>query len=153
WENYSAERDRPLPNAILIAFSLLVCWLAFPSRNNLVAQVAVNSPANAVNFIEQNHLTGPMLNDWVSGGYLIWAAPDHPVFIDGRGDPYDETGVTQQFGDWATLRTDPRILLDKYRISFCLLSRDAPMAFVLPLIPGWKLAYSDPGFVVFVHAQ
>lgn len=153
WENYSAERDRPLPNAVLIAFSLLVCWLAFPSRNNLVAQVAANSPVDAVKFIEQNHLNGPMLNDWVSGGYLIWAAPDHPVFIDGRGDPYDETGVTRQFGDWATLRTDPRILLDQYRVSFCLLSRDAPMAFVLPLIPGWKLAYSDPGFVVFVHAQ
>jgi hypothetical protein len=151
WENYSAEDDRPIPNGILIALALVVSWLAFPSQANLVAQVAKGSPVGAVNFIEQNHLTGPMLNDWVSGSYLIWAAPDHPVFIDGRGDPYDETGVTQQFGDWAMLQTDPRILLDKYRISFCLLSRGSPMTFVLPLMPEWKLAYSDNVAAVYVR--
>ncbi len=151
WDNYSAEADRPIPNAILIALALGVCRLAFPGQANLDAQVAAGSPVDAVNFIEQRHLTGPMLNDWVSGGYLIWAAPDHPVFIDGRGDPYDETGTTQEFGDWATLRTDPRILLDKYRISFCLLSRGSPMTFVLPLMPEWELAYSDNLAQVFVR--
>ena len=92
-----------------------------------------------------------MLNDWTDGGYLMWALPEHPVFIDGRGDPFDQTGITQQFGDWATLRTDPRILLDKYHIAFCLLDRGSPMTFVLPLIPGWQLAYSDSQSVIFTR--
>jgi len=153
WDKYAPERDRPAANAVLIVLALFVCWLAFPSKENLEAQVAAKSPVDAVKFIERSHLSGPMLNDWGNGGYLVWAAPDHPDFIDGRGDPFDETGVTQEFGDWATLRTDPRILLDKYAISFCLLSRDAPMSFVLPLLPDWKLAYADAGFMVFERKQ
>jgi len=153
WDNYSPEHDRPAANAVLIVLAVFVCWLAFPSSQNLAAQVAAKSPVDAVNFIERSHLSGPMLNDWGSGGYLVWAAPDHPDFIDGRGDPFDETGVTQEFGDWATLRTDPRTLLDKYGISFCLLARDAPMSFVLPLLPDWKLAYADAGFMVFEHKR
>ncbi|HWB33623.1 MAG TPA: hypothetical protein VG714_10645 [Acidobacteriaceae bacterium] len=149
WDKYIPERDRPVPNLVLILPSLLVCWFAFPSPANLAAQVQAGSPATAVNFIHSHNLTGNMLNDWTSGGYLIWAAPDHPVFIDGRGDPYDETGVTPDFGNWATLQTDPRVLLDKYRISFILLSRDAPMSSVLPLMPQWKLVYSDRQSVIF----
>jgi len=153
WDNYSPDRDHPAANAALIALALCACRLSFPSPKELSAQVAAKSPVEAVNYIEQNHLSGPMLNDWASGGYLVWAAPDHPDFIDGRGDPFDETGVTRQFGDWATLRTDPRILLDKYNISFCLLARDAPMSLVLPLLPNWKLAYSDDGFMVFERTR
>jgi len=153
WDNYAPERDHPAANAVLIMLAVLVCRLAFPSRQNLAEQVAAKSPVDAVTFIERSHLSGPMLNDWGSGGYLVWAAPDHPDFIDGRGDPFDETGVTQEFGDWATLRTDPRRLLDKYGVSFCLLSRDAPMSFVLPLMPDWKLAYADSGFMVFERKQ
>jgi hypothetical protein len=151
WDNYSPARDHPAANAALIALAVLVCRLSFPTLQELNAQVAAKSPVGAVQFIEQNHLNGPMLNDWASGGYLVWALPDHPDFIDGRGDPFDQTGVTQQFGDWATLRTDPRLLLDKYNIAFCLLARDAPMRSVLPLLPNWRLAYADDAFVVFVR--
>ena len=44
-------------------------------------------------FIQASHLSGPMLNDYNFGGYLIWAAPEHPVFIDGRTDVYEWSGV------------------------------------------------------------
>jgi hypothetical protein len=152
WEQYSAERDRALPNAVLIAASLAVAFLAFPSRQNLAHQVEEHSPVRAVEFIQSHHLTGPMLNDWVSGGYLIWAAPEHPVFIDGRGDVFEWAGVMGEFGKWATLESPPNELLDKYHISFCLLTRPSPMTFVLPLLPEWKAVYSDEHSVVFVRA-
>jgi hypothetical protein len=84
-----------------------------------------------------------MLNEYVYGGYLIWAAPEHPVFVDGRADVFDWTGVLGEFGKWATLQSDPNELLDKYQVNFCLLGRDSPMARVLPLLPGWKTVYSD----------
>ena len=38
-----------------------------------------------VEYINTHHLAGHMMNEWVYGGYLIWAAPEHPVFVDGRG--------------------------------------------------------------------
>ena len=90
-----------------------------------------------------------MLNDYVYGGYLIWAAPEYPVFVDGRSDVYEWSGVLSQFGNWATLQSDPNALLQKYRVNFCLLTSHSPMAHVLPLMPGWKLVYSDSNSVIF----
>jgi hypothetical protein len=129
----------------------LTVFLAFPSRRNLIAQVEDHSPVKAVEFIQAQHLPAPMLNDWDDGGYLIWAAPEYPVFIDGRADVYEWTGVIDEFGKWATLQTAPTILLDKYHINFCLLERNSPMANVLPLLPNWKAAYSDARSVIFVR--
>jgi hypothetical protein len=83
WDEYEPERDHPLANGILIATSTLLAFLAFPTSQNLETQVEKHSPVRAVEFINAHHLSGPMLNDWDFGGYLIWAAPQHPVFIDG----------------------------------------------------------------------
>ncbi len=151
WEGYDPARDRPLPNAVLIALSLLVATLAFPGRANLARQVAQGSPVQAVEFINAHRLPGNMLNDYVYGGYLIWAAPDHPVFVDGRGDVFEWTGVLDEFGRWATLESNPNLLLNKYNIDFCLLARTSPMAQVLPFLPGWKMVYSDGMSVIFTR--
>ncbi len=94
-------------------------------------------------FIKTHHLSGPMLNEWVDGGYLLWAAPEHPVFIDGRGDIYEWAGVLAEFQNWALLQTDPNVLLEKYRISFCLLARHSPMVTVMSLLKNWQIAYQD----------
>ncbi len=153
WDNYNPEQDRPLPNVVFILASLLIAFVAFPNRQNLAAQVEQNSPVKAVEFIEANHLTGPMLNEYSYGGYLIWAAPDHPVFLDGRTDIFEWTGVLQEFGDWETLKSPPENLLDKYKISFCLLARGSQMTFVLPLLPEWKVVYSDQSSEVFVRTS
>jgi hypothetical protein len=153
WDNYNPEQDRPLPNAIFLAASLLIAFLAFPNRQNLTRQVDEHSPVKAVEFIQTHHLSGPMLNEYVYGGYLIWAAPEHPVFVDGRGDVFEQTGVLGEFGRWASLQSDPTQLLDKYKINFCLLTRQSPMAFVLPLLPDWKAVYSDNNSVIFMRVS
>jgi hypothetical protein len=151
WDNYNPEQDRPLTNAVFLAASLLVAFLAFPNQRALARQVDEKSPVKAVEFIKAHHLSGPVLNDYGYGGYLIWAAPEYPVFIDGRGDVFEQTGVLGEFGRWATLQIDPKNLLDKYKINFCLLTPNSPMAFVLPLLPDWKAIYSDNNSVIFIR--
>jgi len=151
WDAYNAKEDRIWPNAVMIAVSLLVAWLAFPSRQNLEKQVEATSPVKAVEFIRANRFSGPMLNDYPFGGYLIWAAPEHPVFIDGRTDIYEWSGVLGEFGRWAMLQDDPNALLLKYKVAFCLLTPHSPMAHVLPLLHDWKLVYSDSNSVIFVR--
>jgi hypothetical protein len=153
WEGYDPERDHPLLNTAFIAASLLIVFLAFPGHKNLAEQVEEGNPVKAVEFIEANHLTGRMLNDYVYGGYLIWAAPKQPVFVDGRADVFEATGVLDEFGRWATLQSDPETLLDKYGVDFCLLTRQSPMAHVMPLLHDWKLIYSDNMSVIFRRAQ
>jgi hypothetical protein len=151
WDDYHAEEDRPLPNAAFLAASLLIAFWAFPSSQYLLRQVAEKSPVRAVEFINSHHLPGNMLNEYTDGGYLTWAAPEHPVFVDGNADSFGSAGVLTDFGNWMTLKSDPNTLLNKYKIGFCLLSRDSPMAHVLPLLPGWKAVYSDNMSVIFVR--
>lgn len=151
WDDYDAAKDRVGLNAAFVALALAVVYLGFPSSQNLQEQVAEQSPVKAVEFIRANHLSGPMLNDHGFGGYLIWAAPEHPVFLDGRTDVFEWTGVLREFGDWATLRVDPNLLLNKYGVNFCLLNVDSPMVRVLPLLPAWKIIYSDRNSVIIAR--
>jgi hypothetical protein len=151
WEAYDPERDRIWPNAAFIGLSMLVVVLAFPNKQNLQSQVEQLSPVKAVEFIKSSHMSGPMLNEYGYGGYLIWALPEHPVFVDGRGDVFEWSGVLSEFGSWATLQSDPNLLLQKYKINFCLLGARSPMTRVLPLLHEWKIVYSDNNAVIFVR--
>ncbi len=153
WDQYEPERDRFWPNAIILGIAALVAILAFPSAQNLEKQVEDGSPVKALAYIRKAGLSGRMLNEYVYGGYLIWAAPERKVFVDGRADLYEPAGVLIEFGQWATLQADPSMLLSKYHVDFCLLSREAPMSYVLPLMPGWKEVYSDKQSIVFARSQ
>jgi hypothetical protein len=153
WDGYDSEHDRPLLNACVIASSLLVAVLAFPSHRVLAAQVESANPVEALAYVKAHRLSGPMMNEYLYGGYLIWAAPEHPVFMDGRADVYEWTGVMEEYALWATLQADSNLLLDKYKVEFCLLSAQSPMTHVLRLMPNWKLAYADAQAVVFVRAS
>jgi hypothetical protein len=105
----------------------------------------------AVDYIRRTGLSGPMLNDYVFGGYLIWALPQEKVFIDGRADVFDWTGIFPEYGRWATLAEDPKALLDKYRIRFCLFPTNSPMLHVLAYLPGWGKVYSDDVAVIYAR--
>ena len=144
-------QDHPGANAFLIFASLTVMAVIFPDAPALQAQVNSTSPAAAVEYIRHAGLAGPMLNDYRFGGYLIWALPQEKVFIDGRTDVFDWTGVMDEYGRWATLNEAPPELLKKYGIRLCLLSAQAPMARVMPYLPGWRKSYADSVAVVFVR--
>lgn len=152
WENYDVEKDRMLPNAVLISLSLLIVFVAFPSRQNLEGQVEAKSPVKAVAYMKDNHLAGPILNEYGFGGYLIWAAPEYPVMMDGRGDVYEWSGFMGEFGNWMGLQSDPNLMLNKYKVNLCLLSSTSPMVHVFPLLRGWKQVYSDNISVIFVRS-
>ena len=152
WDGYDVEQDHPFPNGALIVLAFLIIFWQFPGRQDLAKQVDRGNPVKAVQFIKDSHLSGHMLNAYDYGGYLIWALPEHPDFIDGRADIFEWSGVLDEFGRWATLQTDPNILLNKYKVDFCLLERQSAIAHVLPLMRNWKLVYSDGESVVFVRS-
>ena len=151
WERYQPERDSITPNAVLILIAAALVVFLFPSSRALAEQVDKANPVKAVEFIRQARLSGPVLNDYAYGGYLIWAAPERPVFIDGRSDLYEAAGILKDYMRFVSLDTDPQLLLGKYKISYCLFSRDQPIVHVMQLIPGWKQVYSDAHAVVFAR--
>ena len=151
WNGYDAEKDRIWPNAVLIGVLLLTTVLVFPNRQSLENQVEKQNPVEAVEFIKTHNLEGPMLNAYPFGGYLIWAMPEHPVFVDGRADIYEWSGVLADYLNWGSLTSDPNLLLQKYKINFCLLSSDSPMVRVLLLLHEWRIIYSDDKSVILVR--
>jgi hypothetical protein len=87
-------------------------------------------------------LDGPLLNDYSWGGYLIWALPGRPVFIDGRADVYGGEILT----DYAALMAvEPgwRERLERYGVRHALLDPAAPLTEVLRDACGWSVAYAD----------
>jgi hypothetical protein len=153
WDKYDPARDLRLANAVMMVAAVWIIVAMFPGADQIQQSVAKNSPVEAVNYIRQAGLTGRMLNEYEFGGYLIWALPEQKVFIDGRCDLFDWTGVLTEYGRWATLSEDPKILLDKYQIDFCLFRKTAPQARVLQNLPGWRRLYQDDLASIFVRSR
>jgi hypothetical protein len=152
WNRRGMNRNRVLLNAVVITIATTMMVQRFPSSRELTEELNKGNPAKALNFVRRSGLSGRMLNDYDYGGYLIWAAPERKVFADGRGDVYEWTGVLKDYIRWANVLEDPRVLLNKYRIDYCLLKRDSPISRVMQLLPGWKSAYSDDVSAVFVRS-
>lgn len=149
WVGYKPERDSPVLSGMMIALAAIPIMLGFPASRDLTAQVQKQNPLKAVEFLRRSGLSGRMLNEYVYGGYLIWAAPDRKVFVDGRADVYEPAAVLGDYARLTRLNGDPRSVLDKYRIDFCLLARSEPLTRVLPLLHGWRTVYSDQQAIVF----
>lgn len=143
WDGYDPQADSPWLNATMMLCVLLIVWRWFPTQSKLAQIVRDRNPSGAVQYIREHHLPGPMLNAYSFGGYLIWALPEQPVFVDGRGDVYEWTGIMPELERWVTLQDDPNKLLDQYHIHFCLLQNGEPMVRVVSLLPGWKQVYAD----------
>ena len=63
-------------------------------------------PVEAVDYIKKHpeQFGGNMFNQYVWGGYLLQALPEHRTFVDGRTDFYGEA-LIRQFDDTSALRT------------------------------------------------
>jgi len=149
WDRYDPERDRIWPNAVLMLLAAVAVVVAFPDAANIQKQIEKGNPTQAVDFLRRSGLSGRMLNNYGYGGYLIWAAPERKVFIDGRADVYEPAGVLLDYMRFMSLDIEPQTILDKYKLDFCLVAHDDPISKVLPLIPGWHKVYGDGQAVVF----
>lgn len=84
-----APRLRRLNLAFLLFFTLLPVGLLPGLRQNWWKEspptFSSNTPIAATAWLEQHpELPGPLWNEYVFGSYLIYAAPDRPVWIDTR---------------------------------------------------------------------
>ena len=152
WDRYDARRDLPWANGALIAIAMACCAAVFPDAKDIDQQIAAKKPVAALSYLRQAGLTGRMLNDYEWGGYLMWANPSQPVFIDGRADIYAWTGVLREYGRWALLEEDPAYLLDRYKIEICLIKVSSPMAQALPHLTQWRRVFSDQQSVIFTRS-
>jgi len=90
--------------------------------------------------------SGVLLNEYDWGGYLIWRAPERPVFVDGRLFPF----LPDVFADWRTaVELGPRWkeVLERYQVTQVLLRPDRALVSALRE-QGWRVVGGDAGSVL-----
>ncbi|HVB29619.1 MAG TPA: hypothetical protein VNG91_07410 [Terriglobia bacterium] len=151
---YNPKIDKYAINAVLILAALGACVWYFPSGATLEERIASEYPVQAVHYLEQHPIPGRMFNEYAFGGYLVWTgAPGHKVFIDGRGDVYEEAGVFSAYMDVVDIKPDALAVLQSYRVNSCLIYQNSPLATLLAASPNWKLVYKDKLSAIFVRER
>jgi hypothetical protein len=115
--------------------------------------VAGTYPAGAVEYLRQHPEPTGMFNEYGWGGYLISQfGHQHQVFIDGRADLFEHTGVFPDYMLIASAQPAAMRLLDRHNIQSCLVERKGPLEMLLTASSDWKKVYSDNLSVIFVRA-
>jgi hypothetical protein len=89
---------------------------------------------------------GHLYNRYDEGGALIWFAPEHRVFVDGRQDPYPSDFVLEHISI-ETGRSDYHGIVARWAIRCAYLPITSPTASGLAR-DGWTTRYRDAGWVV-----
>ncbi len=149
---YEPAKDHYVLNFVLITVACVGMVMGIPQERTLAEKVAEDSPVGAVDHLRVHPVATPMFNYYGYGGYLVWSrGPAHQVFIDGRGDLYENAGVLSDYLQIMAVEPPALHLLDKYKIQSCLIPRDAPLAAVLSALSEWKQVYADKNTVLFTR--
>jgi len=152
-----AARPRPhLPRflGLTAGLVLLAAASAAASRPLGFALDESRIPVGAVRFLDIRRPPGPMLNSYNFGGYLMWAYPREPVFIDSRAFMvYSEA----HFRDLLRLYAEPRFfraLEKRWHFRLAVLQRAGRGAFFLAWLRAqkdWRVLYEDEVAVVLAR--
>lgn len=138
-------------NPLLLVLVILAAGLRFVSVSTEQAKTEQTQfPYQAVNWISQNRPAGRIYNSYNWGGYLIWRLyPQYPVYIDGRADVYGDQFIYNYLRIYdADPGWDDTLLAQK--VGIILIEPNSPLANALKLSPDWRLAFQNPGSVIFV---
>jgi len=149
----SQQQSRLAHAGVAVALVLLLSLIArntdFNTRG-LNRAISRQFPVDAVNFLRQNPVPGPLYNSFDWGGFLIWYMPQYLVAIDGRNDLYGDA-LDDLF--YKTEGADPTYTKDPYlnEAGLVLLKNNVPLAKLLTVDPRFRVIYRDEISVIFVR--
>lgn len=132
----------------LVVLSALFCVAQVPSPRALEDDAEASFPVEALGWVARHPGSAARPFDtFEDGGYLLFARPGHPVFIDSRFDLYARSGV---FDDYLALRRGERIaeIVERYRFDAAFVpttERDENFAALEAALPslGFALVHAD----------
>ena len=118
----------------------LIAWNGITHDDQRIAPTEALAAARAAG------VSGPVLNAYGFGGYLMFAGI--PPYVDGRNDLYLDAFM-RNYMDVVTAKGDALAnALDRYRIGWTLLQPDMDAVAVLDRSPAWRRVYADDDAVV-----
>lgn len=160
WARLSPKRipsPKPLLRRVLIYLILAALTLVgmarvvqmLPNQANLVElkNAGMIAPTGALEYLKVGQPAGRLFNSYNWGGYLQWALPEYPLFVDGRADLFQDEIISQWF-QVALVQEGWQQVLDRWDVRLVLIERTWPVAEALKLA-SWQLIYQDEFSVIF----
>jgi len=113
-------------------------------------------PVKEVEFLKKHKLEGPLFNDYLVGGYLVWELyPDYKVFIDPRGGSYSKEVLPDywEFVSQPASKESIQQFRSKYPFKIAVLhfrQIDLIIDF-LKNADEWRLLYFEKNAVILIH--
>jgi len=137
----------------LAALAALVRMSSMLNTSAIRTAQAASLPVELAASLRDDPPPGHMFNSYNWGGYLLFAAPAVPVFVDGRTDLYDDAFL-RDYLRIVLLQEDWAARLAAYDIGFVAIEATSPLAAALRLQPDrWQERQFDEGrSALFVRA-
>jgi hypothetical protein len=145
---YDKTKDQYLLNFALMLGIAIALMHYFPSRMDIEKAVAEKSPVQALAYMREHPVPGPIFNAYGFGGYMIFSG--YKTFIDGRSELFEQTGVLSDYMHITLLKPGAIKILGNYGIQAVIMEREEPLSTALAAMPDWQTVYSDPVSVIFV---
>jgi hypothetical protein len=137
---------------VLLLLPLLLLAVALKAKVYVpLTQERAGVPINAVEFLRSQNLSGNTFTDpniW--GGYVIWALPSNPVYIDGRIDMYGDQFVAEHL---ALIRglIGWREPFNRYGVKVAIVKPRSVLARELSDSGEWRQVFQDGMATVFLR--
>ncbi len=144
------------PTWISFAFALALALAAANEGRVGRAQVVVNGfspeyfPIESVRAARAAGLEGPLFNEMIWGGYIVYSWPEQPVYIDGLLYTPD---LLDEYLEIGNARPGWRRALEERGIRLVLVPPDSPLAEHLVGEPGWALWRCDGTAAVIARGR
>jgi hypothetical protein len=141
------QRTIDMVIVLLLALAGMLKLCAATEPSFVETHLRQTFPAAAVEWIKSNHPEGRLFNEYAWGGYLIWALPEYPVFVDGRTDLYGDEII----GEWLSVVSggeDWQAILERRQIGLVLVAPGQALEHEL-VREGWKNLYHDSTAVIY----
>jgi hypothetical protein len=140
-----------------IAAVALTCWIGVHGGKVGATQLmdahfnAKHFPIAAVNYLEKQHETGPLVSTDYWGGYLIYRLyPRVRMVVDDRHDFYGEEFL-KSYVKMVHVEPGWGDFLQQHPAQCVLAPKDSALANILLETPGWRPIYADDMAVAFVR--
>lgn len=130
---------RVLNVVFLVTWGIFFAWKLPMVRGPVASHWSSGAyPIDAVNYLQEHHLTNRVLDKYSFGGYLILRGV--PTFVDGRTDIFLRNGVFSDYLGLQNVWSSAPSLLNEYHFQAALFSSGDSIVTYLTQT-GWTVAY------------
>jgi hypothetical protein len=150
----------PLALVLFIVFSIQILITTIFYRNTFSwfgTGIDQTVPIEECAFIKKWKIPGPFFNDYLTGGYLIWAlSPDYKVFIDSRFGPYWKQVLPDYYKLMNSQLTQEKLrsFNEQYPFKFMVINlteTEKIMNFLMAGQGDWRLLYFGNNAAILIH--